>query len=102
MPVGVIHIAALGVGQFKLHASQRSLAYLIQLPDDQRTRFFVDKAERLALADFDLDALGTAVQNYAFGNFDLFGGDCCARFEVLDDNASIFAGNILTVVGSDN
>ena len=102
MAVGIVHISALGVGQLKLHISQRSLGDLVQLADDDGPGAFVDKAEGLPLAGLDLDALGGGVQQDALGDLDLLGGDGSSRLQIGYDDAPILAGDVLAVIGSDN
>ena len=61
MPVGIVHIAAPGIGQLKLHPGQRLAGGLVQFTDDEFTSPLVPKGELLHLAARDFDVLGGAV-----------------------------------------
>ena len=100
MPVGVVHIAALSVGQFKLHAGQRLAGQLVQLPDHQGPLLLVVEPEGLHLTLFNLDRLGRAVQDVTLQSFDFTRGDGGARLQVRDDNAAVLIGNVLSVAAA--
>ena len=84
VPVGVVHIAALSVGQFKLHAGQRLAGQLVQLPNHQGPLLLVVEPEGLHLALFDLDRLGRAVQDVALHRLDLPGGNGLTWLQPMD------------------
>ena len=100
MPVGVIHIAALGIGQLELHAGQRLAGQLVQLPDHQGPLLLVVEPEGLHLTLFDLDRLGRAVQDVTLQSFDFTRGDGGARLQVRDDNAAVLIGDIFAVAAA--
>ena len=97
MPVGVVHIAALSVGQFKLHPGQGFLCHGVQLADDQRSLLAVVEAERLDLALLDENGLGGAVQHIALQRLGFPRGDGGAGLQALNHDAAVFVGDILSV-----
>ena len=75
MAVGVVHIAAASVGQFKFHACQWLLGDGIQLADHQLTRPLIPEGQFGGLgACGDLHGLGGAVQHKALHRLDF---PCC-------------------------
>lgn len=71
MPVGVVHIAAAGIGQFKLHPGQRLFCDGIQFADDQFAGLFVPKRELLHSPGLDFDVLWRAVQHKTLHSYGL-------------------------------
>ena len=61
VPIGVVHIAAVRVGQFELHPGQRLLCDGVQFPDDESALGLVVEAQSLHLASLDLDTLGSSI-----------------------------------------
>ena len=98
----IIHIAAVGVGQFKFHIRQRLFCDGIQFPDDQIPSLFVVKAEDIGTVIADFDALGLAVQHHAIGDLDLPHVDGGSRLHPGDDHPAILAGDELAVAVADD
>ena len=102
MAVGVVHIAAVRVGQLELHPGQRFLRHGVQLADYQGTLGLIIEAQSLHLARFDLNGLGSAVQDIALQSLDLPGGDGGAGLQAINHDAAILVGDVLAVAGANH
>ena len=98
--VGVVYIAALGVGQFKLHTGKRLMGHRVQFPDHKGSLCLIIKAQSLYLARLDLNGLGGCVQDVALQGLDLSRGDSSARLQIRDDDAAVLVGDVLAVGGA--
>ena len=98
--VGVVYIAALGVGQFKLHTGKRLMGHRVQFPDHKGSLCLIIKAQSLYLARLDLNGLGGGVQDVALQGLDLSRGDSSARLQIRDDDAAVLVGDVLAVGGA--
>ena len=75
MPIGIIHIAAICVGQFKFNTGQRLLRHRIQLSDDNGPGKLVPEGQGLDLTLLDEDTLRRAIQHISLRCFGLPRGD---------------------------
>ena len=64
MPIGIIHVAAIRVGQFKFNTGQRLLRHRIQLSDDNGPGKLVPEGQGLDLTLLDEDTLRRASSTY--------------------------------------
>ena len=97
MAVGVIHIAAVRVGDLEFHAAQRLAAHTIFLLNDKRSLLFVIKAQGLDFALFDENALGGAIQDVALDSLHFTGGHGRTGFQISNGDLTCFVRYILAV-----
>ena len=100
MAVCVVHIAAVRVGQLKLHPGQGILCHRVQLADHQGALGLVIKSERLNLTRLDLNGLWGSVQNIALQGLYLPCGNGGAWLQVSDDDAAVLVGDVFPVGGA--
>ena len=102
MPVGVVHIAPVRIGQFKLHPGQRLMGFGVQFPDDEGALLAVVKPEGLYLTGLDFNRLRGAVQDVALQRFDLPGGDSGTGLQIVDHDAASLVSDIFAVGWTDH
>ena len=100
--VGVIHIAAVSVGDLEFHTAQRLAAHTVFLLNDKHSLFFVIKAQGLDFALFDKNALGGTIQDVALDRLYLTGGHGRARFQISNGDLTRFVGDIFAVAPTDH
>ena len=100
MAVGVVYIAALGVGQFKLHTGKRLMGHRVQFPDHKGALCLIIKAQSLHLVRPDLNGLGCGVQDVSLHRLGLPRSDSSARLQIRDDDATVLVGDVLAVGGA--
>ena len=102
MPVVIINVAAVGVGELELRACDQSASHAVFLLDDQGTGPFVPKDKFGSLGTCgDLHALGSAVQHEAVHRLDLPRGDHGAGFQPFDHDLACVVGVEHTIAGAD-
>ena len=101
MPVVIIHIASLGIGQLKLNIRQRGLGDLIQLPDHESADLGVLKNQAVG-ALLDLDNLGRGILDIAFRRLLLRDDQDLSRLEAGDHDEAVAVGGIAAIVRPDS
>ena len=99
MAVIRVHIAAVGVGQFKLNPRKWLLRDGIQFPDDEGALGLVIEAQGLHLAGCDFNRLRGAVQDVPLHRLDFPGGNSGTGLQISDHNAAVLVGDVLAVGG---
>ena len=97
-----VHIATIGIGQLKLHTSQRLFSHGIELSNDQSALRRIIEAQGLYLTGLNLNGLGRSVQHIALHCFDLSGGHRGAGLQIINNNAAILIGNVLSIAGAND
>ena len=102
MTEGVIHEAAVRVGQFKFNICQRFLTDPIQFPDDQIPCLLIDKTEGIRALVADFDSFRRTVQHHAVRHLDLTDNGSRAGGHPVNDDTAILPGDELTVAAADH
>ena len=96
MAVGVIHKAAVGIGELELRPGNQIPGHAVLFLDDQSAGLFIPKRQLLDFSGLNQNVLGSAVKHISLHGLDFAGDDGGAGFDAVQHDLA----RLVRIVGS--